>query len=84
MSHKDLRMKKNYKLSKTTSDEGKTNYKPEYYNVKVSKFENKRSCLKCGEKFHSNGPQNRICKDCNFTNLRIGPSSYSLSVRLEN
>ncbi len=84
MSHEDLRKKKNYKLSKTTSDEGETKYKPEYYNIKVSKCEKKRSCLKCGNKFYSNGSQNRICTKCNLTNLRIGLARGSLSLRLED
>jgi ribosomal protein S27AE len=70
MSHEDLRRKKNYK--------------PEYYNIKVSKWEKKRSCLKCGSKFHSNGPENRICTKCNLTNLRIGLARDSLNFRLEN
>ncbi len=77
-------MKKNYKLSKTVRGEGETKYKPEYYNIKVSKGEKKRSCLKCGSKFHSNGPENRICTKCNLTNLRIGQVLYSLNLRLEN
>ncbi len=79
-----LRRKKNYKLPKKTSDGGKTKYEPEHYNIKVKKSKKKRFCLKCGNKFHSNGPGNRICEDCNLTNLKIGPASYTLSLRLEN
>ena len=70
MSHGDLRRKKNYK--------------PEDYNIKLSKGEKKRSYLKCGRKFHSNGPQNRICTKCNLTNLRIGLARDSINLRLEN
>lgn len=81
MFHGDLQMKKNYKLSKTDRDEEETKYTPEYYNIKVSKWQKKRACLKCGNKFHSNGPHNRICEKCNLMNLRIGPARYSLSLR---
>jgi len=31
---------------------------------KIITQEKKRSCLKCGETFLSNGPGNRKCKDC--------------------
>ncbi len=77
-------MKKNYKLSKAARDEWETKCKPEYYNIKVSKLEKKRSCLKCGNKFHSNGLHNRICEKCNLMNLRIGLARYSSNLRLKN
>lgn len=39
----------------------------------------KRLCLKCGKKFLSKGPYNRICEKCGMMNERIASSSYSIS-----
>ena len=39
----------------------------------------KRLCLKCGEKFLSECPYNRICKECSLTNERIALHTHSVS-----
>lgn len=36
-------------------------------------------CLKCGKKFPSTGPYNRICEKCNSVNKQIVRSEYKLS-----
>ncbi len=38
----------------------------------------KRICLKCGEKFHSKGPYNRICDKCSSMNERVASSTYAV------
>ncbi len=38
----------------------------------------KRICLKCGEKFHSKGPYNRICDKCSLMNERVAKSTYAV------
>ncbi len=38
----------------------------------------KRICLKCGEKFHSKGPYNRICDKCSSMNERVAKSTYAV------
>jgi len=38
----------------------------------------KRTCLKCGEKFPSKGPYNRICDKCGAINERVASSTYSV------
>ncbi len=38
----------------------------------------KRMCLKCGEKFPSKGPYNRICDRCSSTNERVASSTYAV------
>ena len=38
----------------------------------------KRMCLKCGEKFHSKGPYNRICEKCSLMNERVAKSTYAV------
>lgn len=30
-----------------------------------------RTCLKCGERFHSRGPGNRICESCTCKNVEV-------------
>ena len=42
----------------------------------------KRACLKCGQKFLSKGPYNRICDKCSLTNERVASSTYSVGKRL--
>ncbi len=39
----------------------------------------KRLCSKCGEKFLSKRPYNRICKECSLTNERIAFRIHSVS-----
>jgi hypothetical protein len=36
----------------------------------------KRLCLKCGEKFLSGRPYNRICEKCNLANKRIALKTF--------
>ena len=38
----------------------------------------KRICLKCGKKFHSKGPYNRICDKCSLMNERVASSTYAV------
>ncbi len=38
-----------------------------------------RLCLKCGEKFLSECPSNRICEKCSLINEKIALKTYSLS-----
>lgn len=38
----------------------------------------KRICLKCGEKFPSKGPYNRICDKCSSMNERVSSSTYAV------
>ncbi len=41
----------------------------------------KRACLKCGQKFLSKGPYNRICEKCGLSNERVASSAYSVGKR---
>lgn len=38
----------------------------------------KRMCLKCGEKFPSKGPYNRLCDKCSSMNERVASSTYAV------
>lgn len=38
----------------------------------------KRICLKCGEKFASKGPYNRVCDKCSSMNERVANSTYAV------
>jgi rRNA maturation endonuclease Nob1 len=38
----------------------------------------KRLCLKCGKRFLSKGPYNRVCERCGLLNERMATSTYSI------
>ncbi len=44
--------------------------------TKVISLKRKRVCLKCGEKFPSKGPYNRVCDKCSSMNERVANSTY--------
>ena len=46
--------------------------------TKVTGLKQKRICLKCGEKFPSKGPYNRICDKCSSMNERVASSTYAI------
>ncbi|HDY66629.1 MAG TPA: hypothetical protein ENH85_02430 [Candidatus Scalindua sp.] len=58
--------------------------KPDNFNTWVGKLQNKRLCLKCGKKFLSEGPHNRICVKCGLINVRIIVGTYSVSLRFSD
>lgn len=37
-----------------------------------------RLCLRCGEKFLSEGPYNRVCEDCSVINARVYKNEYKI------
>ncbi len=43
-----------------------------------SSLKQKRTCLKCGGKFPSKGPYNRICDKCSSMNERVAKSTYAV------
>ncbi len=45
---------------------------------KVPSLKEKRICLKCGGKFPSKGPYNRICDKCSSMNERVSSSMYAI------
>ena len=45
---------------------------------KGASLKQKRSCLKCGEKFPSKGPYNRVCDKCSSMNERVANSTYAV------
>lgn len=51
----------------------------EHCDIDKIKFQKKRPCLKCGEKFLSQGLYNRVCEECSLTNEEIALSTYSVS-----
>lgn len=68
-------------LKKTNKN---NNYKDTDRSVNYSgtAIKKKRLCLKCGQKFLSKGPYNRICEKCSLTNERVSASTYSVGKRL--
>ncbi len=49
--------------------------------TRETSLKKKRACLKCGQKFHSKGPYNRICDKCSVSNERVASSAYSVGQR---
>ena len=47
-------------------------------NTKAISLKQKRVCLKCGEKFPSKGPYNRVCDKCSSMNERVANSTYAV------
>jgi ribosomal protein L40E len=45
---------------------------------KVTTLRQKRVCLKCGGKFPSKGPYNRVCDKCSSMNERVANSTYAV------
>ncbi len=46
--------------------------------TKATDLKQKRICLKCGEKFPSKGPYNRVCDKCSSMNERVASSTYAI------
>jgi len=46
--------------------------------TKATGLKQKRMCLKCGEKFPSKGPYNRLCDKCSSMNERVASSAYAV------
>ena len=46
--------------------------------TKVVSLKQNRVCLKCGEKFPSKGPYNRVCDKCSSMNERVANSTYAV------
>lgn len=68
--------------SSTNIEKNELKDKPDNFNTPVNRLYKKRLCLKCGEKFLSQGRHNRICVKCGLSNERIRTHSYVLSMRL--
>ncbi len=49
--------------------------------TKGNALKKKRACLKCGQRFLSKGPYNRLCEKCSLSNERVASSAYSVGNR---
>ncbi len=47
-----------------------------YYDTEKIGLRKSRVCLKCGMKFSSNSPYNRLCDKCTSTNSRIAYRAF--------
>ncbi|GAX60094.1 DNA repair exonuclease [Candidatus Scalindua japonica] len=74
-------MRTSYNLSNVNIEEKEINYKPDNL-IMVSRCHKEISCLKCGKKFHSEGPYNRICNKCNLINERTRANTYSVKFEI--
>ena len=58
--------------------------RPNNFNIPVGRLQKKRLCLKCGKKFFSKSPHNRICVKCVSINDSIRADTYSLSLSISD
>ncbi|KKK55668.1 hypothetical protein LCGC14_3072240 [marine sediment metagenome] len=77
-------MKNNPGCSSTNIEENELKDKSDNFNTPVNRLYKKRLCLKCGKKFLSEGPHNRICVKCGLINVRIIVGTYSVSLRFSD
>ncbi len=72
-------MRKNHNSLK--SDRKRKTLRDTSLSCDTNKFgsKKKRLCLKCGEKFLSERPYNRICEECSLKNERIAFRTHSVS-----
>ncbi|GJQ60835.1 MAG: hypothetical protein D8M57_08280 [Candidatus Scalindua sp. AMX11] len=63
-------MRNTYNNSDVNSEKQGEKYKPDNFTTVVNRWEEKRTCLKCGKEFPSVGPYNRICVKCDLMNVR--------------
>ena len=71
-------MRKSYDYLRTNGKKKKFKYTPKKYNSLKTRLR-KRFCLKCGDKFISKGPYNRLCEKCGIANERIVSRIYAVS-----
>ncbi len=68
-------MRTAYNRSNVNIEGKEIEYKPDNL-IMVSRRNMKMSCLKCGKKFLSEGPSNRICTKCNVINRKERVARY--------
>ncbi len=75
-------MRNNYSCLNSNRD--RRNLKDELSGYDTNKIilKKKRLCLKCGKKFCSIGPHNRICEKCVSTNEKIALKTCCISPKL--
>ena len=71
-------MKRVSNYSKPNRKKMKLKDTSEEVSTKVISLKQKRVCLKCGEKFPSKGPYNRVCDKCSSMNERVANSTYAV------
>ncbi|MDP6924343.1 MAG: hypothetical protein R2568_04860 [Candidatus Scalindua sp.] len=71
-------MKRVSNYSKPNREKMKINDTSKEASTKVISLKQKRVCLKCGEKFPSKGPYNRVCDKCSSMNERVANSTYAV------
>ncbi len=72
-------MKTTYNYSNGSIEEKKIGLKADNI-IMVSKRNMKLSCLKCGNKFLSEDPHNRVCTKCNEINSKEKVARYPVIV----
>lgn len=77
-------MKNNYSCLKPKSKRRVSGSEPGSHDTYKKSLKKNRLCLKCGERFLSTGPYNRLCETCASTNEKIAVKTFCVgSVHLE-
>ena len=77
-------MRNTSNCSNANIEEKELKDKPNNFNLPVSRLHKKRLCLKCGKKFLSESPHNRICVKCVLINNRIRADTYFLNLKISD
>ncbi len=75
-------MKNNYKCLNSHSNRSTSRNVPEGIDVKRTNLKKRRLCLKCGKKFLSIGPHNRLCENCVSINDKITMKTFFVCSKL--
>ncbi len=75
-------MKNNYRCLNSNRDGSSSSNVPGCYDTNKRILNKRRLCLKCGKKFLSIGPHNRLCEKCISTNEKIAMKAFYVSSKL--
>ncbi|MHC4270370.1 MAG: hypothetical protein ACYSTS_18185 [Planctomycetota bacterium] len=71
-------MRTAYNCSNVNLVEKREEIKSGNFKIIVRRGSKNRPCLRCGKKFLSEGPYNRICAKCNLINEKIRAARYPI------
>ncbi len=69
-------MKNNYSCLNSRSGRSDSRNVSECFDTKKTNLNKRRLCLKCGKKFLSIGPHNRLCENCISINEKIALKTF--------
>ncbi len=74
-------MRNNYSCLNSNRAQITSEKLPERYETDNTRLKKRRLCLKCGKKFLSIGPHNRLCEKCISINEKIALKTFYVSAK---